>query len=123
MEKLPIFDSEEYEFICLANATMKNELAIQAIENYLNVVIKKINELIDENSSIDLESFKGTLLKELAALLNQKSEFDFSNSLFDLLGTERAELKNNCISLEKQVQILTERVSKIESAKSEVMDF
>jgi hypothetical protein len=115
MQKLPTFDSEKYEFTCLVTATMKNKIAIQAIESCLNVVIETINELIDRDSSVDLEAFKETLLKELATLLNQKSEFEFSNSLFDLLGTERANLKDSFSSLEFQLQALTERVSKVES--------
>jgi uncharacterized protein YdiU (UPF0061 family) len=116
MEKLPPFDSEKYEFIGLANITMKNTLAIQAIQTALNTLIETINELIDENPSVDLESFKATLLKELATLLGQKTEFEFSNSLFDLLGTERTDLRNCFISLEQQLHALTERVSQIESA-------
>jgi hypothetical protein len=116
MKKLSSFNSEEYEFVGLANLTTKNTLAIQAIENCLNVMIETINKLIDVNSNVDLEAFKAILLKELATLLNQKSEFEFSNSLFDLLGAERTELRNTVISLEVQLQALAEKVSKIESA-------
>ena len=90
-------------------------MAIQAMENRLNVMTETINLLIDENSSVDLESFKATFLEELATLLNQNSEFEFSNSLFDLLGTERTDLKNSFNSLELQIQVLAEKVSKIES--------
>ena len=115
MKKLPTFDSAKQEFTYFAIMAMKNAMAIQAIENRLNVMAETINSLIDENSNVDLESFKAIFLKELATLLNQKSEFEFSNSLFDLLGAERTELKNNCISLEVQVQALAEKVSKIES--------
>jgi hypothetical protein len=114
MQKLPTFDSAKYEFTYFATMTMKNAMAIQAIENRLNVVTEAINLLIDENSSVDLESFKATFLKELATLLDQNSEFEFSNSLFDLLGTERADLKDNFSSLELQLQVLAEKVSKIE---------
>jgi hypothetical protein len=133
MERLPTFDSAKYESTYFAILATKNAMTIQAIESHLSAVIEAVNSLIDKDSSIDLENFKATFLKELAILLNQKTEFDFSNSLFDLLGTERTELRNNCISLEKQVQVLTERVSKIESAlghekieeteKSKVLDF
>lgn len=90
-------------------------MAIQAIENRLNVMTEAINSLIDENPSVDLESFKATFLKELATLLNQNSEFQFSNSLFDLLGTERTDLKECFKLLESQFQALTERISKLES--------
>lgn len=115
MQKLPAFDSAKYELNCLGTMTAKNIAAIQSIEACLNVVIEAINELIDKDPSIDLKLFKDTLLKELATLLNQNSEFEFSNSLFDLLGTERTDLKNCFSSLELQVQALTERVSRIES--------
>jgi hypothetical protein len=122
MQKLPLFDSAKHEFTYFATITMKNAMVIQAVENRLNVVTEVINELIDkvsssdEDSSIDLESFKATFLEELATLLNQNSEFEFSNSLFDLLGTERTELRNNFTSLELQIKVLAEKVSKIESA-------
>jgi predicted nucleic acid-binding Zn-ribbon protein len=95
---------------------MKNAMAIQAMENRLNVMAEAINSLIDLNPNIDLEAFKATFLKELAALLDQDSEFEFSNSLFDLLGTERTDLQNSFSSLEWQIQVLAEKVSKIESA-------
>jgi hypothetical protein len=36
--------------------------------------------------------------------------------LFDLLGTERTDLKDSFSSLELQLQVLAEKVSKIESA-------
>lgn len=116
MQKLPTFDSAKHEFTYFATVTMKNAMAIQAIENCLNVVAERINELIDRDSSVDLESFKATFLKELATLLNQSDEFEFSDSLFELLGAERTDLKNNFNSLELQLQTLAERVSKIESA-------
>ena len=118
MEKLSTFDSTKYEFTYFATMTMKNTMAIQAIENHLNVMTEAINELIDQNPNVDLESFKATFLKELATLLDQDSEFEFSNSLFDLLGAERTELKNSFSSLELQFQMLAEKVSKIESALS-----
>jgi len=116
MQKLPLFDSAKHEFTYFATITMKNAMAIQAMENRLNVMTEAINLLIDENSSVDLESFKATFLKELATLLDQDSEFEFSNSLFDLLGTERTDLKDSFSSLELQLQVLAEKVSKIESA-------
>ena len=116
MQKLPTFDSAKHEFTYFATIAMKNAIAIQAIENRLNVMAEAINELIDRDSSADLESFKTTFLKELATLLNQKNEFEFSNSLFDLLGTERTDLKNSVNSLELQLQALAEKVSKTESA-------
>jgi len=115
MQKLPLFDSAKHEFTYFATITMKNAMAIQAMENRLNVMTEAINLLIDENSSVDLESFKATFLKELATLLDQDSEFEFSNSLFDLLGTERTDLKDSFSSLELQLQMLAEKVSKIES--------
>ena len=115
MQKLPTFDSAKHEFTYFATMTMKNSMAVQAIENRLNIIAERINELIDRNSSVDLEAFKATFLKELATLLDQESEFEFSNSLFDLLGTERADLKDNFKSLELQLQVLAEKVSKIES--------
>jgi hypothetical protein len=118
MQKLPLFDSAKHEFTYLATITMKNAMVIQAMENRLNVMTEAINLLIDESSSVDLESFKATFLEELATLLNQNSEFEFSNSLFDLLGTERTDLKNSFSSLELQIQVLAEKVSKIESALS-----
>ncbi|MEG4362716.1 hypothetical protein QUB09_13005 [Microcoleus sp. C2C6] len=91
-------------------------MAVQAMENRLNVMAEAINALIDRDSSVDLETFKATFLKELATLLDQESEFEFSNSLFDLLGTERTDLKDSIRLLELQLQTLAERVSKIESA-------
>ncbi len=116
MDKLPTFNSENHEFTYFVVMAVKNASAVQAMENRLNVITEAINELIDKDSSINLESFKATFLNELATLLNQKTEFDFSNSLFDLLGAERTELKDNFSSLEAQIQTLTERVSKLESA-------
>jgi hypothetical protein len=116
MKKLPTFDSAKHEFTYFATITMKNAMAVQAIENRLNVMTEAINELIDKNSNVDLEAFKATFLKELATMLNQESEFEFSNSLFDLLGTERANLKDSFRLLELQLQAIAEKVSKIESA-------
>ena len=116
MEKLPVFAVAQHEFTYFATITMKNAMAVQAMENRLNIIAEKINELIDRDSSVDLETFKATFLKELATLLDQETEFEFSNSLFDLLGTERADLKNSFSSLELQFQALAERISKIESA-------
>jgi len=116
MQKLSTFDVAQHEFTYFATIAMKNAMAIQAIANRLNVMTEAINELIDNNSSVDLEAFKTTFLKELATLLEQDTEFEFSNSLFDLLGTERASLNDNFKSLELQFQELTERVSQIESA-------
>jgi hypothetical protein len=118
MQKLATFDSAKHEFTYFALVTMKNAMAIQAIENRLNCMTEAINLLIDESSNIDLEAFKATFLKELATLLNQHGEFEFSNSLFDLLGTERADLKNNFSSLELQFQSLAEKMAKIESVLS-----
>ena len=115
MQKLPTFDSAKHEFTYFATMTMKNVMAVQAMENRINVMTEAINGLIDENSSVDLEAFKATFLKELAILLNQKSEFEFSNSLFDLLGTERTDLKESFKLLEVKFQALAQRVSKIES--------
>ena len=120
MQKLLTFDSAKHEFTYFATVTMKNAMAVQAIENRLNVMTEAINELIDrltdKNPSVDLEVFKATFLKELATLLDQKSEFEFSNSLFDLLGAERTDLKNSFKLLEQRFQTLAERVSRIESA-------
>lgn len=116
MKKLPTFNSENHEFTYFTVMAVKNANAVQAMENRLNIMAEAINELIDKDSSVDLETFKPTFLKELATLLNQKTEFEFSNSLFDLLGTERADLKTSFTSLELKLQQLTERVSKIESA-------
>src|SRR4028119_1258324 len=118
MRKLPLFDSAKHEFTYFAVMTMKNAMAIQAIENRLNVMAEAINELIDKDPGVDLESFKATFLKELATLLGQQTEFEFSNSLFDLLGTERTDLKNCLNSLQIQVQAIIEKVSKLESALS-----
>ncbi|MEG4290021.1 hypothetical protein Q5692_02250 [Microcoleus sp. C2C3] len=120
VQKLPTFNSAKYEFTYFATIAMKNAMAVQAIENRLNVMTEAVNELIDKladkGSNVDLEVFKATFLSELATLLNQDSEFEFSNSLFDLLGTERADLKDSIRLLELQLQTLAERVSKIESA-------
>ncbi|MEG4289960.1 hypothetical protein Q5692_23900 [Microcoleus sp. C2C3] len=116
MQKLPTFNSAKHEFTYFATMTMKNAMAVQAMENRLNVMAEAINALIDRDSSVDLETFKATFLKELATLLDQESEFEFSNSLFDLLGTERTDLKDSIRLLELQLQTLAERVSKIESA-------
>lgn len=119
MQKLPIFDIAKHEFTYFATVTMKNAMAIQAIENRLNIMTEAVNELIDrlidKDSNVDLETFKATFLKELATLLNQNSEFEFSNSLFDLLGTERTDLKDSIKLLELQFQVLAEKLSKIES--------
>jgi hypothetical protein len=111
MEKLLTFNSENYEFTYFVVMAVKNASAIQAVENRLNVMAEAINELIEKDSSIDLESFKATFLRELATLLGQQTEFEFSNNLFDLMGAERT-------NLQLQVQELTERVSKLESALS-----
>ena len=116
MQKLPVFAVTQHEFTYFATMTMKNAASVQAIENRINVMTEAINELIDRDSSVDLEAFKATFLKELAILLNPKNEFEFSNSLFDLLGTERTDLKECFKLLEVQFLALTERVSKIESA-------
>ena len=116
MDKLPTINSAQHEFGYFATTTMKNTAAILVIENHLNIIVETLNILIDRDSSIDLEAFKTTFLSELATLLNQKSEFEFSNSLFDLLGTERTDLKESFKLLEQQFQVLAERVSKIESA-------
>ena len=116
MEKLPTFNTAKYEFGYFATIAMKNAMAVQAMENRLNIIAEAINELIDKDSSVDLETFKATFLKELATLLDQENEFEFSNSLFDLLGTERADLKDSFKLLEVQFQALAQRVSKIESA-------
>jgi hypothetical protein len=116
MQKLSTFDSTKHEFTYFVTMTMKNAMAIQAIENRLNVMVETINELIDASSGFDLEAFKATFLKELATLLNQDTEFEFSNSLFDLLGTEKTDLKDSFSSLELQLQVLTEKVSKLEAA-------
>ena len=115
MQKLPTFDSAKHEFTYFVIMAMKNAMAIQAIENRLNVMAETINLLIDKNPNVDLEGFKATFLKELATLLNQHSEFEFADSLFDLLGAERTDLKNRFNSLELQLQALIEKVSKIES--------
>ena len=116
MEKLPTFNTAKYEFGYFATMAMKNAMAVQALENRLNVIAERINELIDRDSSVDLEAFKATFLSELATLLDQENEFEFSSSLFDLLGTERTDLKECFKLLEVQFQALTQRVSKIESA-------
>jgi hypothetical protein len=116
MEKLPTLNSSNHEFTCFAVLTMKNTVAIQAIESHLNIMAEKINELIDRGSGIDLEDFKATFLNELATLLNQKTEFEFSNSLFDLLGTERTDLKECVKLLDVESRMLDKRISKIESA-------
>jgi len=116
MQKLPVFAVAQHEFTYFATMTMKNAMAVQAMENRLNTIAERINELIDRDSSVDLETFKATFLKELATLLNQEGEFEFSDSLFDLLGTERADLKDSFKLLEVQFQALAQRVSKIESA-------
>ena len=123
MKKLPTFDVTQHEFTYFATIAMKNAMAIQTIANRLNVMTEAINELIDDdNSSIDLEAFKATFLKELATLLEQDTEFEFSNSLFDLLGTERANLVDSIKLLELQFQELTKRVSKIESTLGHEQD-
>jgi len=115
MKRLPTFDVAQHEFAYFATIAMKNAMAIQAIGNRLNVMTEAINELIDNNSSVDLEAFKATFLKELATLLDQDTEFEFSNSLFDLLGTERTDLKDSFKWLELRFQVLAEKVSNIES--------
>jgi len=120
MQKLPTFDSAKHEFTYFATIAMKNAMAVQAIESRINVMTEAINALIDKladrDSSVDLEVFKETFLSEFAALLNQSDEFEFSDSLFDLLGTERANLKDSFALLELQFQALAEKVSKIEAA-------
>jgi hypothetical protein len=103
MQKLPTFDSAQHEFAYFTTITMRNAMIVQALENRLNIMAERINELIDvTNSGVNSEGFKETFLKELAALLNQNTEFEFSNSLFDLLGTERTDLKECFNSLESQ---------------------
>ncbi|WP_445248993.1 hypothetical protein [Microcoleus sp. OTE_8_concoct_300] len=120
MQKLPLFDSAKHEFTYFVTIAMKNAMAVRAIENRLNIVAERVNELIDrladKGLSVDLEAFKATFLTELAALLDKDSEFEFSNSLFDLLGAERVSLQDSLKSIELQFQTLAEKVSKIESA-------
>src|SRR6476620_4462442 len=116
MQKLPAFNTAKHEFTYFATIAMKNAMAVQAIESRINVMTEAINALIDRDSSVDLVAFKATFLGELATLLNQKSEFEFSNSLFDLLGAERTNLKECVKLLDSQFQTLTQEVSKIESA-------
>jgi hypothetical protein len=115
MKKLPTFDSAKHEFTYFATIAIKNAMTVQAIENRLNIMTETINELIDRDSNVDLVAFKETFLNELATLLNQNSEFEFSSSLFDLLGDERATLKDNFKLLELQFQALNERVSRLET--------
>lgn len=116
MQKLPTFHSAKHEFTYFAIIAMKNAMAVEAIENRLNIVAERVNELIDRDSSVDLESFKVGFLTELTELLDQHCECEPSDNLFDLLGTERANLKDSFRLLELQFQVLTERVSRIESA-------
>ena len=120
MQKLPTFNSQNHEFTYFTVMAVKNASAIQAIENRLNIMTEAVNELIDrltdKDSNIDLEAFKSIFLSELAALLDQDNEFEFSNRLIDLLRTERASLTDSFGLLDLQFQALTERVSKIESA-------
>lgn len=115
MQKLPTFASANHEFTYFTVMTVKNANAVQAMENRLNIMAEAINELIDQDSSVDLEGFKATFLKELAALLNQNRECEPSDNLFDLLGTERTDLKESFKLLELQFQVLAERVSKLET--------
>lgn len=115
MQKLPTFDSAKHEFTCFATVTMKNAIAVQTIENRLNIIAERINELIDRDSSVDLQAFKAGFLTELTELLEQNSEPEPPDNLFDLLGTERASLKDSFRLLELQFQVLAEKVSKIES--------
>jgi hypothetical protein len=63
MQKLPLFDSAKHEFTYFATITMKNAMAIQAMENRLNVMTEAINLLIDENSSVDLREFQGDFFR------------------------------------------------------------
>lgn len=116
MKKLPLFDSEKHEFTYFATIAIKNAMAIQAMENRLNVMAEVINELIDREPNINLETFKGNFLKELAELLDQDSEFEFSNNLHDLLRTERTELTAENAILKLQLEALAARVSALETA-------
>jgi hypothetical protein len=115
MEKLSTFNVRDYEFGHFATIAIKNAMAIQTIESRLNIMTEAINQLIDDDSSIDMEAFKASFLKELATLLNQNTEFEFSNSLFNLLGIERTELSEKTKLLEIQFQLLIEKISEIES--------
>lgn len=66
MQKLLTFNSAKHEFTYFATLAMKNPMAIEAIENRLNIVAERINELIDRDSSVDLETFKAGFLNELS---------------------------------------------------------
>lgn len=107
MQKLPIFQMAKHEFTYFATIAMKNAMAVQAIENRLNIMSEAINTLIDRDSSIDLEAFKTSFLNELEGLLQK----DTGDTLVGDLN-----LQDRFNLLELQFEALAERVSKIESA-------
>ena len=107
MQKLPIFQMAKHEFTYFATIAMKNAMAVQAIENRLNIMSEATNTLIDRDSSIDLEAFKTSFLNELEGLLQK----DTGDTLVGDLN-----LQDRFNLLELQFEALAERVSKIESA-------
>ncbi|MEG4488815.1 hypothetical protein [Microcoleus sp. D2_18a_B4] len=110
MEKLPTFHSEKHEFTYFAICTMKNTMAIQAIERHLNTVAEMFNELIDRGlTSVDLETFKTQFLSELETAL---AEVIDTTEVHD---TDDTDEKVRLDTAEIQLQILSEKVAKLQS--------
>lgn len=110
MEKLPIFHSERHEFTYFAICTMKNTMAIQAIERHLNTVAERFNELIDRGlTSVDLETFKTQFLSELETALAEVIDTT------EVSDTDDTDEKARLDVAEIQLQILNEKVAKLQS--------
>ncbi|NQE35219.1 hypothetical protein [Microcoleus asticus] len=113
MQKLPTFDSAKHEFTYFAVIAMKSAMAVEALENRLNIISEAINELIDRDSTVDLEAFKASFLTQLTELLDQNSEpEDFVNSP----QTDATDSGDRLRLLELQYELIAQRVAKIEAA-------
>ncbi|MEG4583049.1 hypothetical protein QUA71_26060 [Microcoleus sp. MON1_C5] len=112
MEKLPLFNTDDYELAYISVATTKNQSAIIAMQSYLLAIRKTINELVDRSSSIDLEAFRISFVDELETLLvNQnKLEVDEQKSML----VDYSDINYRLQQVEIQVKSLIDRVAAIE---------
>ena len=107
MQKLPTFNSAKHEFIYFATIAIKTASRVEAIENRLNIVTERVNELIDRDPDIDLGAFKANFLSELETLLVQDPECTPEVHSLDI--------QDKLNLLELQFEVLTRKVVKIES--------
>ncbi|MEG3936284.1 MULTISPECIES: hypothetical protein [unclassified Microcoleus] len=106
MEKLPTFEYTESEYARYLPRTISNEIAIKAINKYLLCVAERVNELIERDSQFDLNAFKVSFLTELNNLLAEVSESNTGE-------TETIESRLDAVEL--QLQVLKEKVAKLQS--------